>query len=81
MQMDIQVLAELRALVVTKVCPEAPRGMHDDLAMSLALAYRCLRDIPRRKLTLARRNLMDVLISESRAKKIKDQPIPWKKNV
>ena len=55
--------------------------MHDDLAMSLALAYRCLRDIPRRKLTLARRNLMDVLISESRAKKIKDQPIPWKKNV
>lgn len=80
MKMDAQVLQELRALVVTKICPEAPRGMHDDLAMSMALAYRCLRDIPRRKLTLARRNLMDVLISQVRSKKIKEQPIPWKKN-
>tara|TARA_R110000851_G_scaffold20680_9_gene62387 strand:- start:3568 stop:5088 length:1521 start_codon:yes stop_codon:yes gene_type:complete len=81
MKMDAQVLAELRCLVVLRVTPEAPPGMHDDLAMSIALAYRCLRDIPRRKLKLVRRNLMDVLISQTRAKKTKEQPIPWKKNV
>jgi len=80
MKMDAQVLAELGSLVVTRVTPEAPKGMHDDLAMSMALAYRCLRDIPRRKLTLARRNLMDVLISETRTRKNRDQPIPWKKS-
>jgi len=80
MKMDAQVLAELRCLVVLRVTPEAPAGMHDDLAMSIALAYRCLRDIPRRKLQLARRNLMDMLLSEVRASKIKQQPIPWKKN-
>ncbi len=79
-QMDAQVLAELRSLVVLRVTPEAPTGMNDDMAMSIALAYRCLRDIPRRKLKLARRNLMDMLLSEVRAKKIQQQPIPWKKN-
>jgi len=79
-QMDAQVLAELRCLVVLRVTPEAPTGMNDDMAMSIALAYRCLRDIPRRKLKLARRNLMDMLLSEVRAKKIQQQPIPWKKN-
>ena len=80
MKMDAQVLSELRSLVITRVTPEAPKGMHDDLAMSMALAYRCLRDIPRRKLTLRRRNLMDVLISENRARKTLEQPIPWKKS-
>ena len=80
MKMDAQVLAELRALVVMRVTPEAPAGMHDDMAMSIALAYRCMRDIPRRKLKLARRNLMDMLLSEVRAKKIQQQPVPWKKN-
>lgn len=81
MKMDAQVLAELRSLIVLRVTPEAPEGMHDDMAMSIALAYRCLRDIPRRKLKLVRRNLMDMLISQTRAQKIKQQPIPWKKNV
>lgn len=78
--LDMQVLAELRALVVLRVTPEAPKGMHDDMAMSMALAYRCLRDIPRRLLTNARRNHMDMLISEQRAKKLRDMPIPWKVN-
>ena len=80
MKMDAQVLGELRSLIITRVTPEAPKGMHDDLAMSMALAYRCLRDIPRRKLTLRRRNLMDVLISDRRTKKNQEQPIPWKKS-
>ena len=80
MKMDAQVLAELRALVVMRVTPEAPTGMNDDMAMSIALAYRCMRDIPRRKLKLARRNLMDMLLSEVRASKIQQQPVPWKKN-
>ena len=78
--LDSQVLSELRNLTVMKVTPQAPYGMHDDLAMSMALAYRCVRDIPQRKLTLARRNLMDMLISEVRATKRKYQPIAWKVN-
>ena len=68
--LDMQVLSELRSLVVLRVTPEAPRGMHDDLAMSMALAYRCVRDIPRRMLTQARRNRMDMLIKQTRAGKI-----------
>ena len=78
--LDMQVLSELRSLVVLRVTPEAPRGMHDDLAMSMALAYRCVRDIPRRMLTQARRNRMDMLIKQTRAGKIKEMPIPWRVN-
>jgi hypothetical protein len=79
--MDMQVLAELRSLVVLRVTPEAPKGMHDDMAMSMALAYRCMRDIPRRLLTNARRKHMDMLLSKVRADKIRSMPIPWKVNV
>ena len=79
--LDMQVLAELRSLVVLRVTPEAPRGMHDDMAMSMALAYRCMRDIPRRLLTNARRKHMDMLLSKVRADKIRSMPIPWKVNV
>ena len=79
-RLDAQVLSELRALTVERVTPEAPKGMHDDLAMSMALAYRCLRDIPRRKLQMAKRNLMDTLISKVRCGKIKESNLPWKVN-
>lgn len=39
---------ELRSLTIPpgKVAPEAPKGAHDDAAIAIALAYRCLRDIP-----------------------------------
>lgn len=78
--LDMQVLAELRALIVLRVTPEAPKGMHDDMAMSMALAYRCMRDIPKRLLTNARRKHMDMLISNVKAQKIRDMPLPWKVN-
>jgi len=79
--LDMQVLAELRSLVVLRVTPEAPKGMHDDMAMSMALAYRCMRDIPRRVLTNARRKHMDMLISKTRASKMKETQLPWKVNI
>jgi len=79
-RLDATALQELRSLVVMKVNPEAPRGMHDDMAMSLALAYRCTRDVSRRKIRNARRSLMDELLSEVRVGRMRSQPSPWKVN-
>lgn len=46
--MDRATLMELKALSIPpgKVTPEAPNGLHDDCAISIALAYRALRDVP-----------------------------------
>ena len=74
-------LLELRSLIVEKVAPEAPRGMHDDLAMSLALCYRALRDIPARQIASKKTNLMDQLISKQRKKRITEHAYPWKKSL
>jgi len=73
-------LMELRSLTVEKVTPEAPRGLHDDMAMSLALAYRCTRDIPRRVLRRAQENIVDDFIRARRTNRRKDNPIPWDRN-
>ena len=79
-RMDATVLYELRSLVVQKVTPEAPKGLNDDMAMSIALAYRCTRDIPRRRIRNARRNMMDELLSDIKVRKMRSQPTPWKVN-
>ena len=79
-RMDATVLYELRSLVVKKVTPEAPRGLNDDMAMSIALAYRCTRDISRRRIRNARKNMMDELLSDIKVRKMRSQPSPWKVN-
>jgi|TARA_R100001530_G_scaffold95447_4_gene66387 hypothetical protein len=70
-------LLELHSLVVEKIAPEAPKGMHDDLAMSLALCYRALRDCPKYQIHSKREHLMDSLISERRRNNIMSKAIPW----
>ena len=78
-KLDITTLMELRSLTIYKVAPEAPQGLHDDLADSLALAYRCARDIPRYKVHNARKNLMDELISQRRAVKNRSAALPYRR--
>ena len=73
---------ELRALTVPagKVAPEAPKGSHDDAAVAIALAYRCLRDIPATWRTLAlqsQRTRMDDLIKRSRARRLRASSLPF----
>ncbi len=80
--MDRATWLELRALTVPagKVAPEAPKGSHDDAAVAIALAYRCLRDIPATWRTLAlqsQRTRMDDLIKRSRARRLRASSLPF----
>jgi hypothetical protein len=73
---------ELRSLTIPagKVAPEAPNGAHDDSAMAMALAYRCLRDIPsswRTHALQSGRTRIDDLISHSRARRIRSHNLPF----
>jgi hypothetical protein len=74
---------ELRSLTILpgKVAPEAPKGAHDDCAVALALAYRCLRDVPSTFRTAAQsantRTRIDDLIAASRAKRIRAHSLPF----
>ncbi len=81
LKMPDVMLLELRSLIVEKVAPEAPRGMHDDMAMSLALCYRALRDIPAKQIRSQKMSLMDQLISKQRKKRITEHAYPWKKTL
>lgn len=71
-------LLELRSLVIEKIAPEAPKGMHDDMAMALALCYRALRDIPHTQVNRRKINMMDKFLKMRRARQIKSNPYPWK---
>ena len=79
-RLDHTTLLELRSLVVLKVSPEAPPGLHDDCAMALALACRCLRDVPASKRRASQAKTMDRLTAQIRARKIKSRTLPWKVN-
>ena len=74
----ITTLMELRSMTIFKVAPEAPKGLHDDLADSLALAYRCSVDIPHYVIRNAQQSLMDRLISKRRASRIRSMRLPYK---
>lgn len=78
-RLDMTTLIEIRSLTVYKVAPEAPSGLHDDLADSLALAYRCAASIPKYEVSNARRSLMDDLISDRRAKKNRQKVLPFRR--
>ena len=80
--MDRTTWMELRALTIPagKIAPEAPRGQHDDSAIAMALAYRCLRDIPsimRTSAVTSSRTRIDDLISASRARRIRSHSLPF----
>lgn len=80
--MDQATWSEVRSLTIPpgKLAPEAPQGAHDDLAMALALAYRCLRDIPpswRMQADLSNRNRIEDLLAASRARRIRSRALPF----
>ena len=77
-QLDQSTLHELRGLEVRKVTPEAPSGLHDDLAMALALAYRCVRSAPASHQRDGARNHIDQFISRRRTERVKNQALPWR---
>ena len=73
---------ELRSLTIPagKVAPEAPRGGYDDAAVALALAYRCLRDIPpswRDQAQQAAGVRVDKLLTMARARRIRASSLPF----
>ena len=73
---------ELRSLTIPvgKVAPEAPTGGHDDAAVALALAYRCLRDIPpswRTQAMQAKGVRVDKLLTAARARRIRASGLPF----
>jgi len=80
--MDRATWLELRSLTIPagKVAPEAPRGCHDDAAVAMALAYRCMRDVPsswRTHALVSGKTRIDDLISASRAKRIRSSALPF----
>lgn len=79
-RLDQSTLIELRSLQIIKVSPEAPPGLHDDLAMSLALAYRALRDVPASKRREAVGTRMQGIMSNVRARKTRARRLPWNVN-
>lgn len=79
-QLDQSTMHELRGLEVRKVAPSAPPGMNDDLAVALALAYRCMRSAPAAHRRDAKRNYMDEQLRKKRAKRIRSQALPWRTN-
>mgnify|MGYP003148042180 CR=1 FL=1 len=69
-------LLELRSLTVEKVAPEAPKGLHDDLAISLALCYRALRDVPAAQRSHVLNHKMEAFIRQRRGKR--RPSLPWR---
>lgn len=78
--LDQSTLQELRALEVRRVTPEAPPGLHDDLAMALALAYRCVRSAPASQRREAQQSQMDAFIQQQRVKRIASRALPWSRS-
>ena len=80
--MDRVTWLELRSLTIPtgKVAPEAPAGGYDDAAVALALAYRCLRDIPpswRDHAVAAKGVRVDKLLTAARARRIRASSLPF----
>lgn len=78
--LDQSTMHELRGLEVRRVTPEAPAGLHDDLAVSLALAYRCVRSAPLAHRRESMTGYMDEFIRSRRVARIKSRALPWSTN-
>jgi len=72
---------ELRGLTIApgKIAPEAPKGSHDDAAISIALAYRALRDVPKQRRDAAPTTQARIkdLIDASRARRTRSKSLPF----
>ena len=79
-QLDQSTLQELRSLEVRRTTPEAPSGLHDDLAMGCALAYRCLRDAPNGLRRRSVESYIDRVKARMRAARNRKSPLPWSVN-
>ena len=77
-RLDQSTLQEMRGLEVRKVTPEAPSGLHDDLAVSLALAYRCVRSAPLSHRRDSKAGYMEDFIRDRKIARIKSQALPWR---
>ena len=80
--MDRPTWLELRSLTIPpgKIAPEAPKGGYDDAAMAVALAYRCIRDIPaswRTQSLQSNRTRIDDLLASARARRIRSATLPF----
>ena len=78
--LDQSTIHELRGLEVRRVTPAAPPGLHDDLAVALALAYRCVRSAPLAHRRESAAGYMDKFIRARRVARIKSQALPWSLN-
>ena len=78
--LDQSTMHELRGLEVRRVTPAAPPGLHDDLAVALALAYRCVRSAPLAHRRESAAGYMDKFIRARRVARIKSQALPWSLN-
>ena len=76
--LDQTTLLELRSLEVRKVTPEAPAGLHDDMAMALALAYRCVRSAPASQRRDSSAGAMESFIAARRVARIRKSALPWR---
>jgi hypothetical protein len=76
-QLDQVTLGELRSLIVRRITPEAPSGLHDDLAMTLALAYRCLRDVSSKQRKHSTLSRIEDHKMRLRAERRNRQPLAW----
>jgi hypothetical protein len=77
-RLDQSTLQELRSIQILKVTPEAPSGLHDDLAMALALAYRAVRDTSPSLRREATEHRMTDAIKAARVRRIRKSATPWR---
>lgn len=77
-RLDQSTLQELKSIQILRVTPEAPAGLHDDLAMALALAYRAIRDTPPSLRREATEHRMDDAIKAARVRRIRKMATPWR---
>lgn len=83
-ELDKITIQELKQLVQEKLAPAAPSksNLHDDCAVSLALAYWCAR---KEKDTInppkGRKSHVDQMIERAKVRRIRQQRLPWKANL
>lgn len=75
--LPLSAVLELRALVEPKGVPEAPAGQHDDIAVSLALAYYATRSVPVEMRIDSVRERGNARMKKLVASRIRRRGIPW----
>lgn len=74
--LDKHVLEELKNIVYIKNKPQAAKGKHDDVTISMALCYYLLESMPLAVSHSVKRAMMEKHIADMRGRKMK-RTIPW----